>query len=176
MIAVEQIIIYILVYLVPSFFLFGLASMVLINNPSRNVNRLVAALIIIYSSIMLEEFVRHLLPMPYNPFMTKFVLGFLGAVSMSVTVHLYYNLSFENFKYKLPFYPYVFYIPVVFHLLIVLFVSDTISAEGYFRVGIWYHHANGYSAAVDLFTNVVNFLMLIVSNFISKKVSGSSLY
>ncbi|MBP9996940.1 MAG: sugar ABC transporter permease [Lachnospiraceae bacterium] len=34
----------------------------------------------------------------------------------------------------------------------------------------------GYSAAVDLFTNVVNFTMLILANFISKKVSDSSLF
>lgn len=34
----------------------------------------------------------------------------------------------------------------------------------------------GYSAAVDLFTNVVNFIMLVFSNAIAKKFSDSSLF
>lgn len=34
----------------------------------------------------------------------------------------------------------------------------------------------GYSAAVDLFTNLVNFIMLTVSNQIAKRFSGSSLF
>lgn len=34
----------------------------------------------------------------------------------------------------------------------------------------------GYSAAVDLFTNLVNFSMLMLSNFISRRVSDSSLF
>ena len=34
----------------------------------------------------------------------------------------------------------------------------------------------GYSAAVDLFTNVVNFTMLVLSNFIARRVSNSSLF
>lgn len=34
----------------------------------------------------------------------------------------------------------------------------------------------GYSAAVDLFTNVVNFIMLTLSNFIARRVTDSSLF
>lgn len=34
----------------------------------------------------------------------------------------------------------------------------------------------GYSAAVDLFTNLVNFTMLMLSNFIARRVSDSSLF
>lgn len=34
----------------------------------------------------------------------------------------------------------------------------------------------GYSTAVDLFTNVINFIMLLSSNFIARRVSGMSLF
>lgn len=52
--------------------------------------------------------------------------------------------------------------------------SETIGTYTY-KLGL-INRQYGYSAAVDLFTNVVNFTMLIVSNFISRKVSDSSLF
>ncbi len=52
--------------------------------------------------------------------------------------------------------------------------SETIGTYTY-KLG-FVNHQYGYSAAVDLFSNVVNFVMLILSNGISKRVSGSSLF
>ena len=55
-----------------------------------------------------------------------------------------------------------------------LAASETIGTYTY-KLG-FVSHQYGYSAAVDLFTNVVNFIMLTVSNAIAKRVSGSSLF
>lgn len=44
-----------------------------------------------------------------------------------------------------------------------------------YKIGIL-NRQFGYSAAVDLFTNITNFILLMISNFVSKKVSGSSLF
>ena len=52
--------------------------------------------------------------------------------------------------------------------------SETIGTYTY-KLG-FISHQYGYSAAVDLFSNVVNFVMLLISNTISKRVSGSSLF
>lgn len=52
--------------------------------------------------------------------------------------------------------------------------SETISTYTY-KLGL-INRQYGYSAAVDLFTNVVNFTLLLLSNFISRRVSDSSLF
>ena len=55
-----------------------------------------------------------------------------------------------------------------------LSASETIGTYTY-KVGLL-NRQYGYSAAVDLFTNVVNFTLLLISNFVAKKVSDSSLF
>ncbi len=52
--------------------------------------------------------------------------------------------------------------------------SETIGTFTY-KIGIA-NRQYGYSTAVDLFTNVINFTMLLASNFIAKRVSGMSLF
>ena len=52
--------------------------------------------------------------------------------------------------------------------------SETIGTFTY-KIGIA-NRQYGYSTAVNLFTNVVNFVLLLVSNFIADRVSGSSLF
>ena len=52
--------------------------------------------------------------------------------------------------------------------------SETIGTFTY-KVGIA-NRQYGYSTAVDLFTNVINFVMLLASNFIAKRASGMSLF
>ncbi|MCQ2436862.1 MAG: ABC transporter permease subunit [Clostridia bacterium] len=52
--------------------------------------------------------------------------------------------------------------------------SETIGTFTY-KIGLA-KRQYGYSTAVDLFTNVVNFVMLLSSNFIAKRVSGMSLF
>lgn len=52
--------------------------------------------------------------------------------------------------------------------------SETIGTYTY-KLG-FVNRQYGYSAAVDLFTNVVNFGMLLLSNFIARRVSDSSLF
>lgn len=52
--------------------------------------------------------------------------------------------------------------------------SETIGTYTY-KLG-FVNRQYGYSAAVDLFTNVVNFSMLVLSNFIARRVSESSLF
>ena len=52
--------------------------------------------------------------------------------------------------------------------------SETIGTFTY-KIGIA-NRQYGYSTAVDLFTNVINFAMLLASNFIAKRVSGMSLF
>lgn len=55
-----------------------------------------------------------------------------------------------------------------------LAASETIGTYTY-KLGML-NRQYGYSTAVDLFTNVVNFTMLLLANFISRKVSDSSLF
>lgn len=52
--------------------------------------------------------------------------------------------------------------------------SETIGTYTY-KLG-FVNRQYGYSAAVDLFTNLVNFSMLLLSNFIARRVSDSSLF
>ena len=52
--------------------------------------------------------------------------------------------------------------------------SETIGTFTY-KIGIA-KRQYGYSTAVDLFTNVINFVMLLSSNFISRRISGMSLF
>lgn len=52
--------------------------------------------------------------------------------------------------------------------------SETIGTYTY-KLG-FVNRQYGYSAAVDLFTNIVNFTMLVLSNFIARRVSDSSLF
>lgn len=52
--------------------------------------------------------------------------------------------------------------------------SETIGTYTY-KLG-FVNRQYGYSSAVDLFTNVVNFTMLVLSNFIARRVSNSSLF
>ena len=52
--------------------------------------------------------------------------------------------------------------------------SETIGTYTY-KLG-FVNRQYGYSAAVDLFTNLVNFSMLVLSNFIARRVSDSSLF
>lgn len=55
-----------------------------------------------------------------------------------------------------------------------LATSETIGTYTY-KLGL-VNRQYGYSAAVDLFTNVVNFSLLLLTNFISRRVSDSSLF
>lgn len=55
-----------------------------------------------------------------------------------------------------------------------LTASETIGTYTY-KLG-FVNRQYGYSAAVDLFTNVINFTMLMISNAIAKRVSNSSLF
>lgn len=52
--------------------------------------------------------------------------------------------------------------------------SETIGTFTY-KIGVA-KRQYGYSTAVDLFTNLINFIMLLASNFIAKRVSGMSLF
>lgn len=55
-----------------------------------------------------------------------------------------------------------------------LATSETIGTYTY-KIGL-VKRQYGYSAAVDLFTNVINFSTLLIVNFVSKHVSNSSLF
>lgn len=52
--------------------------------------------------------------------------------------------------------------------------SETIGTYTY-KVGML-NRQYGYSTAVDLFTNVINFCLLLFSNFVARRVSDSSLF
>ncbi len=52
--------------------------------------------------------------------------------------------------------------------------SETIGTFAY-ELG-WHDRQYGYSTAVDLFSNIVNFSLLLLSNFIASRTSGTSLF
>lgn len=62
----SQLMIYLLVYMLPTLFLFGLGGIVLVQNPNRLKNRLVAVLVVLFGLLFFLEFIRHLLPLFIN--------------------------------------------------------------------------------------------------------------
>lgn len=134
----SQMTIYIAVYILPALYLFGMACVVISQQPNRLENRLVASIVFIYSLLFLEEFFRHLLPISYSAIISKLFLGNLGLLVLGITFHLYTYLAFFRDRVKKSVYVYLFYVPFILVVLALLFDVNLISNTDFVSEGIWY--------------------------------------
>lgn len=134
----SQMTIYIAVYILPALYLFGMACVVISQQPNRLENRLVASIVFIYSMLFLEEFFRHLVPISYSAIISKLFLGNLGLLVVGITFHLYTYLAFFQDSVKKSVYVYLFYVPFFIVVIALLFDVNLISNTEFVSEGIWY--------------------------------------
>lgn len=134
----SQLLIYLLVYMLPTLFLFGLGGIVIVQNPKRLKNRLVAVLVILFGLLFFFEFIRHLLPLSMSAFVINIFVGNTGLLIISVMFHLYIYLTKLHERIQIPFYPYICYIPFSLIILSMLLNENYINNSVYVQQGIWY--------------------------------------
>ncbi|WP_438311184.1 diguanylate cyclase [Sporosarcina sp. FA9] len=157
-----QLFIYLLVYMIPTFGLFALGFIVLTQNPKRLKNQLVAILVFLFGMLFFIEFVRHLLPVSMSPFIINLFVGNTGLLIISVMLHFVIHITKLEERFKIPFYPYICYIPFILIILSMVLNQNYINNSEYVQKGIWY---------APIF-NQQYFIMMTISNVVILLVAG----
>lgn len=134
----QQLVIYLLVYMVPAFLIFGMACMVLAQSDRHLEHVLVAATGFTYCLLYLEEFIRHLLPLSSSTWMVGVFFGQLGLLSVAIISHLFIHTTKIDERFNIPLYPYVFYVPVALIYLLMLLGVNVVNNTEFIQNGIWY--------------------------------------
>ena len=172
---VQQLIMYLLVYLIPGITLFGCACLVVTRNYRNTTNRLIALLIYLYSFIFLEEFIRHLLPIAYSPLMVELFLKNTSVLIICVTLHFFLHITKLDERIMIPFYPVSGYLPAIFMLLTTFFNIDLVSHAPFIQRGIWYVpvYTLHYYLLLIIFTIILLIFIAILVNGITSTATTS---
>lgn len=136
--AIQQLVIYLIVYLIPGVALFGIACMIIMRNHTNTTNRLITLLIFLYSFIFFEEFIRHLLPTSYSLPMLFLVAGIVGSLIISATFHFFIHIAKLNERSKIPFYPVICYTPLMMTVIALIYKANSLNNIEIIQKGVWY--------------------------------------
>ncbi|MFJ7826927.1 diguanylate cyclase domain-containing protein [Psychrobacillus sp. NPDC096623] len=169
--SISQICIYIAVYILPAFFMFGLACVVISQHAKRLENRLIATILFIYSFVFMGELFRQILPISYSSAIVEIMLGSLGALIVGVAFHLYVYVADLHKYMKKIVYPFVFYFPFICIVIVQLFGFNFLSSITYSLVGIWHKPVvNGTYYFTVLIAILLNVLLLFILAIGNRKV------
>jgi len=163
--SVRELVFYVFVYIIPSFALLSMASIIVSKNYKRIENRLVAILVSLYSILFIFEFVRHLLPISYSPIIVHLVILNIGILIHAVAFHFYIHLTKLHNRIKIPFYPLIFYIPVIVIVTFKILNKNYSGNMSFIQSGIWYAPIKGpyfyLMVAVSSLLLLILFIILI---------------
>lgn len=161
----QPIYIYLVTYIVPVFVIISLATYVIIRNNRALENRLIFLLLMFFCISLIGEFLRHVSPISYNPFITVYIVGLNVTISMALIIHLEFVLLKNHCNLKThPFLPFIGYSIIPIHVILTTFVI-TLSASDFHQSGSWIYRENIFYniwiyGAVGLMATVAFFVCL----------------
>ncbi|MBO8155701.1 MAG: sensor domain-containing diguanylate cyclase [Bacillaceae bacterium] len=160
---IQQAIIPFLVYVIPAFFLFYMSVDILSRNFRGVEHRLVSLMIFCYFLLLVEEYIRHTLPIEYSSILADKWFSSIGVIIPSLGFHFIGKITHLNKKMPRYVYPYVFYIPLPFILLNFLTENAMFSSQEFVQTGIWKVPVfNGAYYSMVTMGNIVILLYMVI--------------
>lgn len=159
----QQLVIYLLVYLVPAFIIFGIGCMVLAQSPRRLEHKLMVAFSFTYCLLYLEEFIRHLLPLSSSVWMVGMFYYQIRLLTSTILFHFFIHTTKMYERYRIPFYPYLFYVPVAIVVMLTLMHVDVVDTPEFIQTGIWYSPIFNETYYMKLIFSIVIIVLMIIT-------------
>jgi len=159
----QQLVIYLLVYLVPAFIVFGIGCMVLAQSTRQLEHKLMVAFSFTYCLLFLEEFIRHLLPLSSSVWMVGMFYYQIRLLTTTILFHFFLQTTKMYERYRIPFYPYLFYVPVAIVVILTLMNVDVVDTAGFIQTGIWYSPIFSKTYYMKLILSIVIIVLMIVT-------------
>ncbi|MBO0587090.1 GGDEF domain-containing protein [Sporosarcina sp. E16_8] len=157
----QQLGIYLLVYMVPAFVIFGIGCMVLAQSPRRLEHKLMVAFSFTYCLLFLEEFIRHLLPLSSSAWMVGMFFYQIRLLTSAILFHFFIHTTKMYERFRILFYPYLFYVPVVIVIILTVMNVNVVDNTEFIQNGIWYSQIFSKSYYMKLIlSNVILILMV----------------
>ncbi|MEK4701736.1 diguanylate cyclase [Solibacillus sp. FSL R7-0668] len=100
---------YVLVYILPSIYLYILGTYILVRSYSYKRAKLVAASIFCSAIGYTADFIRVLLPIEFSHFLQLYIVLFAVNLSFALTIHVIYDIVKTIKPFKMPLIPYILY-------------------------------------------------------------------
>lgn len=129
--------IYFTIFLLPAILLISCTTILLTRSHTIKAAKLMAYAFNSYAIALIGEFVRHLMPITQSWWLTEFIVApfiLLGAI---LTLHTIYIVITNDTIISFRFAPYIFYMPLIFMLTIIPFIS--IQSVDFYESIIWYY-------------------------------------
>jgi diguanylate cyclase (GGDEF)-like protein len=132
--------IYFAIFIVPATLLYLLALYIYLRSAYRKDGMLLFLSVFTFGLISTLEFIRHISPIEYSPFITQFLIGPTSLLALGFTFHLTYTLATIKHEFKLPFMPHIIYSPILLHFIIAAFLY--LDTDDFYQYSIWIHREN----------------------------------
>jgi len=149
-------------HVLPLLFFVYIGVDVWMRNPRKTEHRLVGLTALCFVLLFLEEYVRHLLPIAYSPWLSAVWFSSVGIAVPLLAWHLFTKLARWDRRMPKYVYPYVFYAPMLLVLLNIVLNDRMMSATEFTQQGIWKAPVFNAPYYITLLASLlVNVLMLI---------------
>lgn len=154
-------------YWVPMLLFFYMGAEVLLRNPRKIEHILVSLSILCYFLLLLEEYIRYMLPIEYSPVLAAVWFSNIGIAIPGLGFHLLAKLIGLDKHLPRPWYPLIFHILLLAIPAGLLSHQELISVQQFKEVGVWkWPVANGAyygTLTVSLTLSMVSILMVRVA-------------
>lgn len=173
MLHVQQVIIPFLAYMIPAFYLFYMALDIISRNPRKTEHRLVSLMIFSYFLLLVEEYLRHLLPLEYSPVLVNGWFGNVGVIIPALGFHFIAAITDLHKKMPRHLYPYIFYLPLVFILLNAATETTMFTSREFVQMGIWKvpEYNTAYYTTVTFGNIIIMVYMMILAFYLQKELN-----
>ena len=159
----QQLVIYLLVYMVPAFVIFGIGCMVLAQSPRRLEHKLMVAFSFTYCLLYLEEFIRHLLPLSSSVWIFGMFFYQIRLLTSTILLHFFIHTTKLCERYRIPFYPYLIYVPVAIVVVLTLMNVNVAENTEFIQTGIWYSPVFSKTYYMKLILSTLIIVLMIVT-------------
>jgi diguanylate cyclase (GGDEF)-like protein len=142
----ENILMYFITYIVPASLMIAFSFVILSRNIHSVEHWLGFALLNNFTILYMSEFIRHLLPEVYSVSIETYVSTPVGISLITFALHFFWRVSVGNENQKSKWLPISFYIPLVFGVLITLFVKRTDLEKPLDVQDIWIYFGQDYAS------------------------------
>ncbi|ELK48430.1 sensor domain-containing diguanylate cyclase [Halobacillus sp. BAB-2008] len=135
----QELLIYICLYLLPAGMMFHLALDVWGRNRRSTEHILLGSYIFLYGTLFFFEFIRNQVDISYSPFITTYLFGNAGLLLLSLSLHFIFKVTHLYKRMAAYLYPWIFYVPAVPVLLTLLLQTNLTNSAAFEHVGLFHY-------------------------------------
>ena len=165
--SLPQVFIPLFTHFLPILYFFYMSLDLLIRDARKVEHRLVSLTSLCFMNLFLAELVRHQLPIEYSPVISAVWFSTSGILIPGLGFHFFIKVSKLDRRMPRYLYPYIFYTPIVFVVINVLRIDETIAVTQFHEAGIWklpvYHTPYHITMAACVVNNLLYLIPLVIA-------------